>query len=243
MAIPLNDNIELNAPKPIRSTDIVGIDWIYANKEAIPTAMRHPFMRTTDNDTGFEWWLVGGIADADWVRYGSLASLTKDKFLVGDANNQPKEVLGIEEWSTSMPTQKGIKQRTNAQINLAGDSAIIGSVINVAPININVTTTASLQFLPQQAKKFIIYEAYFVGINLNPNGNTDLPNIKLQTANAIVAELNIDAATMNNKITPMTITSPTALIDLNVAGNLTIDVASAAWVNGAAQIIIKGQVI
>ena len=63
MAITLSDNIKLTAPKPIRTTDIVGIDSnthptgapsVYPVKESIPDYMRHLYMETIDG-TGKKW--------------------------------------------------------------------------------------------------------------------------------------------------------------------------------------------
>ena len=256
MAIGRNDNLEINAPKPTRTTDIVGVDWVYATKEDIPTSMRHPFMITKDADhDGQEWWLVGGLANSDWTLYGSLATLTENHFIMGDENNKPKEVPGIEEWVTSLPTQKGQKQRTAAQVNLAADSAIIANVHNIKPIDVDLKQTVLIPYLPQQAAKFIILEAYFLGINLNPSGNTEKPNIKLIAGRGLAEEkvlfsfdvttaISTPAANLNNKLEKIPLLLPNDITSLNLEGGLTLDVSGvSAWLYATAQLIIKALVI
>lgn len=67
MAITLNDNIQINARKPVKNTDLFGSGQKYATKEDIPSTVRYEWMETTDVATGLKWTLRGGIADANWT--------------------------------------------------------------------------------------------------------------------------------------------------------------------------------
>ena len=75
MAIQRSDNIKLDAPKPIRTTDLVGASWVYTSKEGIPFSMRYEFMETTDSE-GNNWQLRGGIANLNWVVRSSSQTIT-----------------------------------------------------------------------------------------------------------------------------------------------------------------------
>jgi len=75
--IKLNAPLEINAPSPVRTTDVVGIDWIYATKEDIPTGMRFEGMRTMHMEAGHaddkqEFRLEDGIEDSNWTEYGGV---------------------------------------------------------------------------------------------------------------------------------------------------------------------------
>ena len=93
MPIIRNDQLEIRAPKPIRTTDTVGPPPLfYPSKDFIPTSMRYIFMTTTD-ELGIEWQLIGGIEDVNWtIKAGaSLIPLNNDwtgqnSFLLGSIN-------------------------------------------------------------------------------------------------------------------------------------------------------------
>jgi len=68
MAITLSDNIDLPAPKPLRTTELVGFGLpasVYTNKEAIPEYHRHMFMETID-PSGQKWVLKNPLDIMEW---------------------------------------------------------------------------------------------------------------------------------------------------------------------------------
>ncbi len=73
MAITFNDNFEINAPKPVRDTDVVGGGQAYATKEDIPAEARYIFMPTFDGTLA--WRLVGGTDDGDWLAVPNVTSV------------------------------------------------------------------------------------------------------------------------------------------------------------------------
>jgi len=78
MAIRISDNFRINAPRPVRDTDIVGLGQpysTYAAKEDIPMEMRHPFMKVTDLN-GFEWRLDNPLDLTAWVRFDNSGGST-----------------------------------------------------------------------------------------------------------------------------------------------------------------------
>ncbi len=94
MAIQRNDNIKLDAPKPIRTTDIVGVGWVYLTKETIPISMRYQYMQTVDANTGNKWRLEGGVSNSNWVLdngsgdAGQITSWAELILLVGEIGQQ-----------------------------------------------------------------------------------------------------------------------------------------------------------
>lgn len=94
MAIQLNDNLEINAPKPIRTTDVVGTGEIYATKEDIPTAMRFEGLRTFDGTDN--WQLQCGIDDTNWTVLNNISSdyLRKDDATILNYNLSAPIVTG-----------------------------------------------------------------------------------------------------------------------------------------------------
>ena len=67
MAIVINDGLEVRAPKPGDARFIVGTGLTYISKEDIPKSYRYLWLVVTDNATGINWRLEGGIEDANWV--------------------------------------------------------------------------------------------------------------------------------------------------------------------------------
>ena len=67
MAATLNDNIRVNARKPIKDTDVVGVGYRFANKEAIDPNIRYEYMETIEG--GIKYMLIGGILDVHWKKY------------------------------------------------------------------------------------------------------------------------------------------------------------------------------
>jgi len=74
MSITLSDNISLTAPKPTRTTEVVGINnsthpggapSVYPVKESIPEYMRHLYMETIDG-TGKKWVLRNPLDILSW---------------------------------------------------------------------------------------------------------------------------------------------------------------------------------
>lgn len=229
-------------------TDFVGVGCVYATKEDIPASLRHEFIETTDKADGIKWRLEGGILDVNWVKYKALGSLTKDHVLIGNDDEEPSEEPVINEWTVATPTQEGEKERNSAQINFATDSSIIASVHNIAPININVKDTLLIPYLAKQSKKFILFEAYFIGLTLITSGSTDVPNIKLiagkgETGEKVLFDFDVNTSMADKKnIIPLLATSD-ELIDLDQNGGISIDITGGAWSYGDSQLIIKGQII
>jgi len=69
MSITLSDNINLPAPKPLRTTELVGFGAPaseYSNKEAIPEWHRHLFMETIE-PSGQKWILKNPLDIMEWT--------------------------------------------------------------------------------------------------------------------------------------------------------------------------------
>lgn len=133
MAITLNDNIRINARKPIKDTDVVGAGFRFANKEAIDSNLRYEYMETIE--AGKKYMLVGGILDANWQEYVTgVPALKVEKFVatVDQVSYTVSENAIVDDglWSIQVASilwnsRTGITSFTNASLSINFATGVI----------------------------------------------------------------------------------------------------------------------
>lgn len=67
MSVKFSDNLTINAGKPTRDIDLVGVGQIYTDKDDIPMGYRYEFLPVYETATKKTYQLQGGTDNADWI--------------------------------------------------------------------------------------------------------------------------------------------------------------------------------